>query len=154
MNYSINLDGCGLGGTHSFHRVSTPTVTMSIKGCSAFQDRRTKTLRSKSKTFEEDNVDEWHTQVESVTRLCRKRLPRLFQERVLDLAWHLDSGSVCPTLILQSGKKKMKKNQKEEKSGKQLPTLEEAGTTSSTSGNPSEKTFFSLYQFLFLFFAF
>lgn len=86
MNYNINLDGCGLGGTRSFHRVSTPTVTTRTKGCSALQDQGTKTLRSKSKTFEEDHADEWCTRVESVTRLCRKWPPRLFQERVLDLA--------------------------------------------------------------------
>lgn len=64
----------------------TPTVTMRIKGCSAFKDQRTRTLRSKGKTFEEDNVDERCTRVESVTRMCSKWPTGLFQERVLDLA--------------------------------------------------------------------
>lgn len=39
-------------------------------------------------------------------------------------------------------KRNVKRNQKEEKSEKHLPTLEEVGTTSSTSGSLSEKTFF------------
>lgn len=77
MNYSINLDGCGPGRAHSSTRV--------LANCND-EDQRTKTLGSKSKTFEEDSVDEWCTQVESVTRLCRKWPPRLFQEGVLDLA--------------------------------------------------------------------